>query len=154
MVELVWEFFFSFLIIDVPTFTSYCSYHWIRRKGKPAPREIAPIVVSNHVSFIEPIFYFYELFPTIVASESHDSLPLVGTIIRAMQVISCPFTVIDFNQHSICKTTCYNHFSCWYLCSVVTVSLIAICSQVIYVNRFSASSRKHAVSEIKVKSFC
>ncbi|XWS45988.1 hypothetical protein CRYUN_Cryun14cG0026400 [Craigia yunnanensis] len=62
-------------------------YQWIRRKGKPAPREIAPIVVSNHVSYIEPIFYFYELFPTIVASESHDSIPFVGTIIRAMQVI-------------------------------------------------------------------
>ncbi|KAL0711367.1 hypothetical protein Bca4012_018345 [Brassica carinata] len=62
-------------------------YQWIRRKGKPARREIAPIVVSNHVSYIEPIFYFYELSPTIVASESHDSLPVVGTIIRAMQVI-------------------------------------------------------------------
>ncbi|KAI4354950.1 hypothetical protein L6164_003770 [Bauhinia variegata] len=62
-------------------------YHWIKRKGKPAPREIAPIVVSNHVSYIEPIFYFYELFPTIVAAESHDSIPFVGTIIRAMQVI-------------------------------------------------------------------
>ncbi|XWS35719.1 hypothetical protein CRYUN_Cryun20dG0020400 [Craigia yunnanensis] len=62
-------------------------YQWIRRKGKPAPREIAPIVVSNHVSYIEPIFYFYELFPIIVASESHDSIPFVGTIIRAMQVI-------------------------------------------------------------------
>ncbi|XP_039008143.1 lysophospholipid acyltransferase LPEAT2-like isoform X2 [Hibiscus syriacus] len=82
-------------------------YQWIRRKGKPAPREIAPIVVSNHVSYIEPIFYFYELFPTIVASESHDSIPFVGTIIRAMQVI--------------------------------------------YVNRFSSTSRKNAVNEIKVE---
>ncbi|XVF79948.1 hypothetical protein PTKIN_Ptkin15bG0031100 [Pterospermum kingtungense] len=80
-------------------------YQWIRRKGKAAPREIAPIVVSNHVSYIEPIFYFYELFPTIVASEAHDSIPFVGTIIRAMQVI--------------------------------------------YVNRFSPSSRKNAVNEIK-----
>lgn len=62
-------------------------YHWIKRKGRPAPRETAPIIVSNHVSYIDPIFYFYELFPTIVASESHDSMPLVGTIIRAMQVI-------------------------------------------------------------------
>ncbi|KAF2315362.1 hypothetical protein GH714_038941 [Hevea brasiliensis] len=62
-------------------------YQWIKRKGKPAPREIAPIVVSNHVSYIDPIFYFYELFPTIVAAESHDSTPFVGTIIRAMQVI-------------------------------------------------------------------
>ncbi|GLT84478.1 hypothetical protein SLE2022_027050 [Rubroshorea leprosula] len=80
-------------------------YQWIRRKGKPAPREVAPVVVSNHISYIEPIFYFYELFPTIVASESHDSIPFVGTIIRAMQVI--------------------------------------------YVNRFSPSSRKDAVNEIK-----
>lgn len=80
-------------------------FHWIKRKGKPAPREIAPIVVSNHVSYIDPIFFFYELFPTIVSAESHDSMPFVGTIIRAMQVI--------------------------------------------YVDRFSKSSRKHAVNEIK-----
>ncbi|KAJ8565401.1 hypothetical protein K7X08_007977 [Anisodus acutangulus] len=85
-------------------------YQWIRRKGKPAPREIAPIIVSNHVSYIDPIFFFYELFPTIVASESHDSMPFVGTIIRAMQVI--------------------------------------------YVNRFSPTSRKHAVNEIKRKASC
>ncbi|KAK8565869.1 hypothetical protein V6N13_020944 [Hibiscus sabdariffa] len=85
-------------------------YQWIRRKGKPAPREIAPIAVSNHVSYIEPIFYFYELFPTIVASESHDSIPFVGTIIRAMQVI--------------------------------------------YVNRFSPTSRKAAINEIKRRALC
>ncbi|KAJ6675465.1 hypothetical protein OIU85_011606 [Salix viminalis] len=85
-------------------------YHWIKRKGKLAPREIAPIVVSNHVSYIDPIFYFFEFFPTIVASDSHDAMPFVGTIIRAMQVI--------------------------------------------YVNRFSPSSRKHAVNEIKRKASC
>lgn len=84
-------------------------YQWINRKGRPAPREIAPIVVSNHVSYIDPIFFFYELFPTIVASESHDSMPFVGTIIRAMQVI--------------------------------------------YVNRFSRSSRRNAVNEIKKYAF-
>ncbi|KHG26063.1 Lysophospholipid acyltransferase LPCAT4 [Gossypium arboreum] len=28
-------------------------YQWIRRKGKPAPREIAPIVVSNHSHMIQ-----------------------------------------------------------------------------------------------------
>ncbi|KAK9103471.1 hypothetical protein Sjap_020725 [Stephania japonica] len=85
-------------------------YHWIRRKGRPASREVAPIVVCNHVSYIDPIFFFYEMFPTIVASESHDSIPFVGTIIRAMQVI--------------------------------------------YVNRFSSTSRKHAVNEIKRKAAC
>jgi len=79
-------------------------YHWIRRSGKPASREVAPIVVSNHVSYTDPIFFFYELFPSIVSSESHDQIPFVGTIIRAMQVI--------------------------------------------YVDRFSPASRKHAVAEI------
>jgi hypothetical protein len=62
-------------------------YHWIRRKGRAAAREVAPIVVSNHVSFLDPIFFFYELFPSIVSSQSHDRLPIVGTIIRSMQVI-------------------------------------------------------------------
>ncbi|KAJ6836831.1 lysophospholipid acyltransferase LPEAT2 isoform X1 [Iris pallida] len=85
-------------------------YHWIKRIGKAASREIAPIVVSNHVSYVEPIFFFYELFPTIVASESHDNMAFVGTIIRAMQVI--------------------------------------------YVDRFSPPSRKHAVNEIKRKAAC
>ncbi|KAG6498304.1 hypothetical protein ZIOFF_046216 [Zingiber officinale] len=61
------------------------AYQWINRKGRPAPREIAPIVVCNHISYIEPIFFFFELIPTMVASESHDALPFVGTIIRAMQ---------------------------------------------------------------------
>ncbi|KAK7267143.1 hypothetical protein RIF29_19807 [Crotalaria pallida] len=69
-------------------FSTLTNYQWIKRKGRPAPREFAPVIVSNHVSYIEPIFYFYELFATIVAYESHDSLPFVGTIVRAMQVLT------------------------------------------------------------------
>lgn len=84
----------------------HCSYHWIKRKGKPAPREVAPIIVSNHVSYIEPIFYFYELFATIVASESHDSIPFVGTIIRAMQVFC-------FHGHVLCMQIS-NYKKLWY----------------------------------------
>jgi hypothetical protein len=61
-------------------------FHWIKRTGQPARREIAPIVVSNHVCFMDPIFYFFELFPSIVSSNSHESIPLVGTVIQAMQV--------------------------------------------------------------------
>ncbi|XP_024381422.1 lysophospholipid acyltransferase LPEAT2 isoform X1 [Physcomitrium patens] len=66
----------------------YCfGFYWIRRVGKPACKDVAPIVVSNHVSFIDPLFYFYELFPSIVSSKAHDRFYLVGTIIRSMQVI-------------------------------------------------------------------
>lgn len=63
-----------------------CRFHWIRRIGRPVSREVAPILVSNHVSFIDPIFYFWELLPILVSSTSHDDLFLVGTIIRAMHV--------------------------------------------------------------------
>lgn len=94
-----------------PFLSLHCSYHWIKRKGKPAPRELAPIVVSNHLSFVEPIFYFYELSPTIVASESHDSLPFVGTIIRAMQVNFLHLSqqiklFMLFRLHLVTKLTC------------------------------------------------
>eukprot|EP00246_Nothoceros_aenigmaticus_P015834 TRINITY_DN683_c0_g1_i2.p1 TRINITY_DN683_c0_g1~~TRINITY_DN683_c0_g1_i2.p1 ORF type:complete len:268 (-),score=31.54 TRINITY_DN683_c0_g1_i2:73-846(-) len=62
-------------------------FHWIRILGKPAPRGVAPIVVSNHVSFTDPIFFFYALFPSMVSSNSHDSIIFVGMIIRSMQMI-------------------------------------------------------------------
>eukprot|EP00252_Welwitschia_mirabilis_P009083 TRINITY_DN2137_c0_g1_i1.p1 TRINITY_DN2137_c0_g1~~TRINITY_DN2137_c0_g1_i1.p1 ORF type:complete len:555 (-),score=78.18 TRINITY_DN2137_c0_g1_i1:77-1741(-) len=87
------------IIMLVTRFCARCilfsfGYHWIRRTGKPAPREVAPIVVANHISFTDPIFFFYELFPSFVASESHDQITFVGTVIRAMQVIyvdrTCP----------------------------------------------------------------
>ncbi|MBA0717690.1 hypothetical protein Golax_005484, partial [Gossypium laxum] len=121
-------------------------YQWIRRKGKPAPREIAPIVVSNHVSYIEPIFYFYELFPTIVASESHDSMPFVGTIIRAMQVI---------NNLNCCT---YLHQPWGFYREPYTALHEGrrqnINMGVIYVNRFSPASRKNAVNEIKRRASC
>ncbi|GBG91679.1 hypothetical protein CBR_g53493 [Chara braunii] len=61
---------------------------WIHRKGRPAPRSIAPIVVSNHTSFMDPIFFFYDMMPTIVSSKSHEAMPLLGTIIKAMRVIA------------------------------------------------------------------
>lgn len=63
-------------------------YHWIRRLGKRSKREVAPIVVSNHVSYVDPIFFFFELFPTFVSSASHSDIPGIGMIIRPMQVIN------------------------------------------------------------------
>ncbi|XP_070038840.1 lysophospholipid acyltransferase LPEAT2 isoform X2 [Nicotiana tomentosiformis] len=124
-------------------------YQWIGRKGKPAPREIAPVVVSNHVSYIDPIFFFYELFPTIVASESHDSMPFVGTIIRAMQT--------SFDSSFEFWNPVYSASECLVHISVIKTLKLLMPSpflQVIYVNRFSPTSRKHAVGEIKRKASC
>lgn len=41
-----------------------------------------------------------------------------------------------------------------YSCSYIVIMLLLFCLQVIYVNRFSSSSRKNAVNEIKVLGLC
>lgn len=78
-----------------------CGYHWIRRLGKPCKREIAPIVVSNHVSFIDPIFFFFELLPSFVSSASHSNLPGLGMIIRPMQVINVDRSSADSKKAAL-----------------------------------------------------
>ncbi|KAI5073499.1 hypothetical protein GOP47_0011512 [Adiantum capillus-veneris] len=78
-----------------------CGYHWIRRLGRPAKREIAPIVISNHVSFIDPIFFFFELFPCFVSSASHSNLPGIGMIIRPMQVINVERSSADSKKYAL-----------------------------------------------------
>jgi lysophosphatidylcholine acyltransferase/lyso-PAF acetyltransferase len=75
-------------------FTRFCArgvlfglgYHWIPTKGSLAPREIAPVVVANHMSYTDPVFMFFRLLPAIVSAKQHESMPLIGTIIKAMQV--------------------------------------------------------------------
>ncbi|XP_002986255.2 lysophospholipid acyltransferase LPEAT2 [Selaginella moellendorffii] len=65
-----------------------CGFHWITIKGKPAPRERAPILVSNHVTFVDPVFIFYKHLPVIVTAEENLKYPVMGAIISAMQVIA------------------------------------------------------------------
>ncbi|CAM6010689.1 unnamed protein product [Sphagnum balticum] len=65
-----------------------CGYHWIHVKGKPAPRHEAPILVSNHVSFADPLFIFFRHLPVIVTAHENLSIPVAGAIMRAMQVIA------------------------------------------------------------------
>lgn len=78
-----------------------CGYHWIRRLGRPAKREVAPIVISNHISFIDPIFFFFELFPSFVSSASHSNLPGIGMIIRPMQVINVDRSSADSKKQAL-----------------------------------------------------
>lgn len=92
------ETLFSNWVFFLSVVCTWVRFHWIRRIGRPARKEVAPIVVSNHVSFIDPIFYFYELFPSIVSSKSHDSLFLAGTIIRAMQVLKLSRTLNSYSR--------------------------------------------------------
>ncbi|CAM6101514.1 unnamed protein product [Calypogeia fissa] len=65
-----------------------CGFHWIHIKGKPAPRDQAPILISNHVTFVDPVFIFFRHLPVIVTAHENLLMPLAGSIMRAMQVIS------------------------------------------------------------------
>ncbi|KAL3680291.1 hypothetical protein R1sor_023247 [Riccia sorocarpa] len=77
-----------------------CGIHWIHIKGKPAPRDQAPIIVSNHTSFVDGIFIFYRHLPVIVTAKENLALPIVGAIIRAMQVISVNRVNPDSRRHA------------------------------------------------------
>ncbi|KAH7433311.1 hypothetical protein KP509_07G063300 [Ceratopteris richardii] len=78
-----------------------CGYHWIRRVGKPVKREVAPVVVSNHISFIDPIFFFFELFPSFVSSAAHSELPGIGMIIKPMQVINVERSSAESKKYAL-----------------------------------------------------
>lgn len=56
-------------------------------EGQCAPREVAPIIVSNHISFLEPLFVFYAHMPVIVSAKENAELPIVGVFLQALQII-------------------------------------------------------------------
>lgn len=64
-----------------------CGFNWIKVKGKAAPRDIAPILVSNHCTFVDPVFYFFAHLPMFVIAKENFDIPLAGKIMRANQAI-------------------------------------------------------------------
>ncbi|BBN16600.1 hypothetical protein MPTK1_7g07720 [Marchantia polymorpha subsp. ruderalis] len=77
-----------------------CGFQWIHIKGKPAPRDQAPIIVSNHVTFVDPVFIFFRHLPVIVTAQENLSLPIAGAIMKAMQVISVNRVSQDSRRHA------------------------------------------------------
>lgn len=63
-------------------------YYWIPVKGTCAPRDVAPIIISNHVSFLEPLFVFYAHVPVLVSAKENAQLPFVGVFLHALQIIA------------------------------------------------------------------
>jgi lysophosphatidylcholine acyltransferase/lyso-PAF acetyltransferase len=62
-------------------------YYWIHVKGKPAHRTEAPIIVSNHIGFVDPIFVFYRHLPVIVSAKENVEMPVIGMFLQALQII-------------------------------------------------------------------
>jgi hypothetical protein len=69
-------------------------YYYIHIKGKPAHRSVAPILVSNHIGFVDPIFVFYYHLPILVAAKENVEMPIVGMFLQALQV--CHLQVLFF----------------------------------------------------------
>lgn len=65
-----------------------CGFQWIHIKGMPVARDEAPILVSNHVTFADPLFLFFKHLPVIVTAYENLNLPVAGAIIKAMQAIA------------------------------------------------------------------
>lgn len=61
-------------------------YYYITIKGKPAHRSVAPVIVSNHIGFVDPIFVFYRHLPVIVSAKENVEMPIIGMFLQALQV--------------------------------------------------------------------
>ena len=77
-----------------------CGFQWIHIKGRPAPREEAPILVSNHVTFADPLFLFFMHLPVIVTAFENLNLPIAGAIIKAMQAIAVDRISRESRRHA------------------------------------------------------
>lgn len=65
-----------------------CGYHWIEVIGKPAPRSKAPIIVCNHVTFVDPVYMFVAHLPMIVTAKENLNIFVAGTVMKALQVVT------------------------------------------------------------------
>lgn len=78
------------LLVPIRLCTRGClfclGFVWIKVTGKPARREQAPIIVSNHISFIDPVFIFYRHLPVIVSAKENLEMPVIGVYLQALQV--------------------------------------------------------------------
>lgn len=75
-------------------------YYNITTHGKLASRAEAPIIVSNHISFVEPIFLASAALASPVSAAENASYPLVGSILIALQAL-----LVDRAQHGSSGTT-------------------------------------------------
>ena len=66
----------------------YClGFYWLHIKGQKQPKAVAPIMVSNHISFIEPIVLLYETMASPVAAFENLNIPFLGAIVGVLQSV-------------------------------------------------------------------
>lgn len=62
-------------------------YNYIKVKGKPVKRDIAPIMVCNHVSSIDPLYFVMAHLPMMVTAKENIRIPVAGVVMKALQCV-------------------------------------------------------------------
>jgi lysophosphatidylcholine acyltransferase/lyso-PAF acetyltransferase len=62
-------------------------YYYIEVKGTPASAKEAPILVPNHISFVEPVFFLYRCLPMSVGNHSMLLFPGTESLHQLLQNI-------------------------------------------------------------------
>lgn len=62
-------------------------YFDIEREGTPAPRSSAPIIISNHVSYVDSFPLIATHFPSPLGAIEHLNIPLVSTMVKAFHCV-------------------------------------------------------------------
>lgn len=64
-----------------------CGFHWIPTKGKPAPKDQAPIMVPNHMTFFEVLYLFAATGGTFMGKDEVETWPVIGAGIKGLQCL-------------------------------------------------------------------
>jgi len=62
-------------------------YWWIEREGTVASAKDAPIVIANHVTFVDGSPLLMILLPSPIAAYENLNIPLIGNVIKALSTI-------------------------------------------------------------------
>jgi lysophosphatidylcholine acyltransferase/lyso-PAF acetyltransferase len=62
-------------------------YYHVKTVGAPAPKEVAPILVGNHITFVDGLVLASQCLPMALSAVDHLSMPLWPPILRAAQCI-------------------------------------------------------------------
>jgi 1-acyl-sn-glycerol-3-phosphate acyltransferase len=62
-------------------------FHYVSVTGKPASKSEAPILVSNHTSFVETFYLTYVLLSCGISEKGNFNVPAMGSILRALDYV-------------------------------------------------------------------
>ncbi|CAI7842556.1 unnamed protein product, partial [Closterium sp. NIES-54] len=145
-----------------------CGYNWIEVKGKVASRAEAPILVCNHVTFVDPVFLFMAHLPMIITAKENMNIFIAGTIMKALQAIAVdrasPTSRKDASYEIKKSAMCNDRARVLLFPEATTTNGYSLVSfktgafapglPAIAVDRASPTSRKDASYEIKKRATC